>query len=471
MCGFLISDKTYDTKANSFKYLNSRGPDSLNHLNKSNINFYHTLLSLTGEFTNQPIVDDSVIVTFNGEIYNYKDFGDLPSDGYAILEAYKIHGEDFINYLDGEFSIVIYDDTNKKIVFATDIFATKPFYYTLEGESFSFSSYKETIQDLGFKEVKKLHANSLGIFDLNSKKLTIKNPYFKFDLNQHKNSFKDWESAFLKSIEKRFKNIDSEIVLPLSSGMDSGSIACAFNKLGIKSTIFSFYGNEHKIILLRRLIIEMKRKNKIYIKRYLTQRTTKRLVEDMYKRIPHFKYGVSQNEKDLVVDGFNDRGSKGLMYLLDKVKSNNKNIKILASGQGGDEVYSNLQNYSFGNIQNPKIFGDNISDIFPWENFYESSQASYLIRNESISGGFGIEGRYPLLDKQVVQEYLWLKPELKNDSFKSPLSYFLINNNYPIKTGDPEEINRGFNVINTSRTNKFIGLFKLNLKKLIVNKK
>ena len=38
-----------------------------------------------------------------------------------------------------------------------------------------------------------------------------------------------------------------------------------------------------------------------------------------------------------------------------------------------------------------------------------SHQSSYLAKEESITGGFGIEGRYPFLDKAVVQEFLWLE--------------------------------------------------------------
>ena len=141
--------------------------------------------------------------------------------------------------------------------------------------------------------------------------------------------------------------------------------------------------------------------------------------------------------------------------MLSYVKNINENIKILASGQGGDEITSNLQSYSFGN-PNPEKFDDNLSNIFPWENFYDGTQSSYLMKEESITGGFGIEGRYPFLDKRVVQEYLNLAPELKNKNFKAPITNFLIQNNYPIKTGDPEEIKKGFNVVKENFIQKFI---------------
>ena len=78
--------------------------------------------------------------------------------------------------------------------------------------------------------------------------------------------------------------------------------------------------------------------------------------------------------------------------------------------------------------------------IFPWQNFFEGANSSYLKKEEHISGSFGIEGRYPFLDKKVVQSYLNLKPELKNMYFKSPLTNFMLVNKYPINY-----VKQGFN--------------------------
>jgi hypothetical protein len=56
---------------------------------------------------------------------------------------------------------------------------------------------------------------------------------------------------------------------------------------------------------------------------------------------------------------------------------------------------------------------------------------SYLAKEEYVAGSYGIETRYPYLDKHVVQEFLWLKSELKNKSYKHPLDSYLQQNNYP----------------------------------------
>ena len=118
--------------------------------------------------------------------------------------------------------------------------------------------------------------------------------------------------------------------------------------------------------------------------------------------------------------------------MLDIVKREDDDIKILASGHGADEIMSNIDSYHFGK-PNPEIFPEDLEDIFPWQNFYFGTQSSYLAKEESISGGFGIEGRYPFLDKKVVQEYLSLNERLKNKEFKSPIVYFLKKHKYPYR--------------------------------------
>ena len=147
-----------------------------------------------------------------------------------------------------------------------------------------------------------------------------------------------------------------------------------------------------------------------------------------------FSYGANLENQHHVFQGIDDPGAHGLAYLLNEAKSENPEIKILASGQGADEIMSNIQSYSFGN-PNPESFPENLEEIFPWENFYYGTQSSYLAKEESISGGFGIEGRYPFLDKYVVQEFLNLDYKLKNKEFKAPLVHMLKKFKYPYRKG------------------------------------
>ena len=72
-----------------------------------------------------------------------------------------------------------------------------------------------------------------------------------------------------------------------------------------------------------------------------------------------------------------------------------------------------------------------LEPIFPWASFYGSSQITYLTKEELVGGSYGIECRYPYLDRQVVQEFLWLTAELKNKFYKNVLHNYMVENNFP----------------------------------------
>jgi hypothetical protein len=76
-------------------------------------------------------------------------------------------------------------------------------------------------------------------------------------------------------------------------------------------------------------------------------------------------------------------------------------------------------------------FPDDLKDIYPWPNFYNGLNESFIAKEEYTASLFGIETRYPFLDKMVVQEFLWLKKKLKNEYYKAPLYNYLNENNYP----------------------------------------
>ena len=104
------------------------------------------------------------------------------------------------------------------------------------------------------------------------------------------------------------------------------------------------------------------------------------------------------------------------------------------SGQGADEIFSD---YGFGGIKKYNhsnfggLFPEDLKSVFPWPSFFNSSMESYLAKEEYVAGSYGIESRYPFLDLEVVQEFLWLKPELKNSHYKSVLYYYLKKYNFP----------------------------------------
>ena len=66
------------------------------------------------------------------------------------------------------------------------------------------------------------------------------------------------------------------------------------------------------------------------------------------------------------------------------------------------------------------------------------------MKEEYVCGAYGVEGRYPFLDKDLVQEFLYLSSDLKNKSYKSPLSNYLKKYNYPYDIDKKSGFNCGF---------------------------
>ena len=109
MCSILCTNKDIPDYDDVNKYLKFRGPDDTTIIEdeSNNFTFLHNLLSMTGEITEQPFQDDGIICLYNGEIYNYKDFGDYKSDGYCITDLYKKHGIDFVKKLENLLKILL----------------------------------------------------------------------------------------------------------------------------------------------------------------------------------------------------------------------------------------------------------------------------------------------------------------------------------------------------------------------------
>ena len=79
----------------------------------------------------------------------------------------------------------------------------------------------------------------------------------------------------------------------------------------------------------------------------------------------------------------------------------------------------------------PDKFPEKLESIYPWYNLFKGTQRRFLNKTELAGGASGIECRYPFLDKNLFQEFLYLKPELKNRFSKGPIENYLKINNYP----------------------------------------
>lgn len=133
--------------------LTHRGPDSGGCYLDSIAALGHTRLAIIDLVTGaQPLAneDESIWITFNGEIFNYIELRDeLVSKGYAfhtksdtetILHAWEEWGTGCFSRFNGQWALAIWDRNKKELILSRDRYGIRPLYYTSAGSRFLFAS-------------------------------------------------------------------------------------------------------------------------------------------------------------------------------------------------------------------------------------------------------------------------------------------------------------------------------------------
>ncbi len=130
-----------------------RGPDDEGFFVADGVGLGMRRLSIIDvEGGHQPIFneDESVVVVFNGEIYNYRELRhDLQQRGHrfatasdteVLVHLYEEYGDDCVHHLRGMYAFAIWDIENRRLFVARDRLGIKPLYYRLQGDSLVFAS-------------------------------------------------------------------------------------------------------------------------------------------------------------------------------------------------------------------------------------------------------------------------------------------------------------------------------------------
>lgn len=130
-------------------------------------------LSETGA---QPMAseDGSLVITFNGEIYNYRELrAGLEQKGYrfrsasdteVLLHLYADKGREMVHDLRGMFAFAIRDERNKGLFLARDPFGIKPLYYADDGGTFRAASQVKALLAGGKVDTTPEPAGHVGFF-------------------------------------------------------------------------------------------------------------------------------------------------------------------------------------------------------------------------------------------------------------------------------------------------------------------
>ena len=136
--------------------IDHRGPDALCAIIGKKFSMATARLAIEkireGE---QPIVDENkrYVLSFNGEIFNYKDIilkysfpkKKVDSEIKLLAKLFELKGVNFINEIEGQFAISIYDIVNDKLYLYRDRFGIRPIYYKYQNKKFLYSSEIKSI--------------------------------------------------------------------------------------------------------------------------------------------------------------------------------------------------------------------------------------------------------------------------------------------------------------------------------------
>ena len=133
--------------------LDHRGPDENGVYVKDNVGLGHCRVRIIDLDTGQQPMsneDDTVWITYNGEIYNYQELrSELLKRGHrfksqadteTIIHLYEDHGVDCLKYLRGAFAFAIWDARKRRIFAARDRAGQKPLFYAQRRSGLMFAS-------------------------------------------------------------------------------------------------------------------------------------------------------------------------------------------------------------------------------------------------------------------------------------------------------------------------------------------
>lgn len=374
MCGFVgfVGKQSKEEKRKIIKDMANmivhRGPDSDGYYIDDNVALGFRRLSIIDlDKGSQPIYneDKSMVIVFNGEIYNYKELKEglinkghkfkTNTDTEVILHGYEEYKEELFNKLRGMFSFVIYDIKNNTLLGVRDPFGIKPFYYYKNGKEFMFASeikgmlvnpnFKKEINDKSlkmylifqysvfeetfFKNVYKLKPGHYFIYKNNN--LEVKE-YFDIIYQKEDKPYEEYQREITKVLEDSIKyhkvTSDVEVGSYLSGGVDSSYVVAKAKPDKTFSVGFEENGfDETKLAHDFSDIMHVKNSS-----RYISK-------EDFFSSLPKVQYYTDEPHANL--------STVPLLFLSELAV---KDVKVVLSGEGSDEMFGGYNEYLEPNI-------------------------------------------------------------------------------------------------------------------------
>ena len=442
MCGFTgyINKDKKDKKVirDMSKTIIHRGPDDEDYYEDKNIALAFRRLSFQDvKNGSQPMYneDKSLVITYNGEIYNFKELrSDLEKKGHifktnsdteVIIHGYEEYKEKILDKLRGMFAFVIYDIKNNELFGARDPFGIKPFYYTLQNDTFMFSSeiksflpnpyFKKelnkkalkpyltfqysVLEETFFKDVYRLKP---GYFIKYKDGKVNLEKYFFYEYKEKKIQFEELIDNINKNVEHsveihRISDPSVKVGAFLSGGVDSSYVVSVF-KPNLTFSVGFDYGEKFNETNYSKELSDL-----------LGIQNKRKLInaDEFFEALDKVQYYSDEPHANL---------SAVPLYFLSALAR--KDVKAVLSGEGADELYGGYESYyetrSFKNYKKLPFFLrrgiKNIVSKFP----YFKGQ------------GFLIKGGQKLEEYYVGEEFIYNDSEANDiltKKYQSDLSF------------------------------------------------
>ena len=423
MCGFLTvysEDPSilarFAEPSSGGRYLPLRGPDETTEFRDGNWYWRHYLLAIRGH-VGQLQRQGSGTLAWNGEMYH------LPhgeSDTLWLEQFLSFGGLSELTVLDGEFVICYRQGDHLHLI--TDHFGTKPASFICRRGVTAVASYPSVLTDvLGTDGLVTAEPNTHYILNTRTGGVACE-PIYEWDFEPRYDHLERWLAAFEASLAKRAPKEAGKVALGLSSGYDSGAIAAELLRQGRPVHIYVVPGTEDHKLLAERCRVLLQHGWPVTIFSDM-DRTFDSLLVDYGNMVQALKPRTEHGSP------FQDMRSHHGGPLLHQIckQAREDGCKIVLTGTGADEIISD---YSLIPDQSD-LKGKYAGVRKPWINFGTGHMRDYLHFTERIVGASGMESRYPILDRQLTQEFLWLADEVKDREYKQCLAELFRRTKFP----------------------------------------
>jgi len=416
-----------------------RGPDAEGFYVKNNIAFGHRRLSIIGlESGGQPMLsdDNQIIISFNGEIYNYIELREelikkghtfkTNSDTEVIIQAYLEWGIDCQKKLNGMWAFSLYDHRTNELFLSRDRIGEKPLHYTTFNNTFVFGSELKSIKAFGVPFVQNIELIELYLFltyiptpytfykDIFKLKpghyIRIKNDkiseikYWDLPeidegnmLSNKKEIYANFTELFEDSVKIRMRS-DVPFGAFLSGGLDSSAIVATMSKMSkhpIETFTIGFDYKQYDESLLAQDVA-----NKFKTNHHLNVMKKDSFNDSINHVLKHFD------------EPFGDSSSIPTAYVS---KFASGKVKMVLTGDGGDELLSGYNSYLGLKIADyysklPKLIRTNIPSIIKGISPLTTNKIRYKLNKfYNVSSTANLDFNSRMIRKMAFTDYETIK--------------------------------------------------------------